>query len=535
MVAGVARWHVEAGGVESHADRVRPVVTGRTDTNVLSRLYSRSSSGPVCGDLPASVALTSAASRERGRPCAQGAAGGSRLGVGLPIVSSVSARASGVGVSRPLFVLISVMLLLVIPLVAPVPAQAASLKDQISAARKRQVALTKSIARQESLLQGLKSDQEATRNALRDTASHLKDINVDQKRVKRQIERATAALKRAEARHAVLVEDLRQTDYTLGLLEQELASGEKDLKARRQALGRRLAEAYRAENTTLLEQVFTAESFSDVISEASAYLAYGDQDARLAKAITEDQQALDTLRLLTTSTRLRTDQLRRATVDQQNEIQARRADLNAAKRRLAKLERKTKRIQARQQARFKALVRNAKQARRQYAKMKAAKAKLQRQIAAKVRAAQAAASRRYRGGVAPGGNGFFAWPARGTISGEFGCSSFAAYPPGHGCAHFHDGIDIANGTGTPIFAAGDGVVAFVGYRADGAFVVVMGHAGGLETVYGHMLPQYMVRVGQYVKKGTRIGSMGCTGFCTGTHLHWEVSKNFVPLNPRSFL
>ena len=79
--------------------------------------------------------------------------------------------------------------------------------------------------------------------------------------------------------------------------------------------GQRLAEAYRAENTTLLEQVFTAESFTDVMSQAYAYLAYGDQDAQMADDIAEDQQALDALRLVTTSTRLRTDQLRRATIE----------------------------------------------------------------------------------------------------------------------------------------------------------------------------------------------------------------------------
>ena len=54
-----------------------------------------------------------------------------------------------------------------------------------------------------------------------------------------------------------------------------------------------MAEAYRSQNTTLLEQVFTAKSFSDVLTDTSAYLSYGDQDAQLAAEIVEDQQALD--------------------------------------------------------------------------------------------------------------------------------------------------------------------------------------------------------------------------------------------------
>jgi murein DD-endopeptidase MepM/ murein hydrolase activator NlpD len=456
----------------------------------------------------------------------------------LTHVSSVEARAHQVGIIRPLVMLFALIALLAIPLAAPSSVEAASLKDQISAAKKRQNALSKSIGRQESLLNGLKSDQATTKAALRDTTKQLDNINVDQKRVKKQIGKALAALDRATERHTMLVDDLRQTDYTVGLLEQELASGEDDLKARRQALGQRLAEAYRAETSTLLEQVFTAESFSDALTETSAYLAYGDQDAQLAQAITEDQQALDTLRLLTTSTRLRTDQLRRDTIDTQNDIKARRDELNKAKRRLFKLEKKTERIEKAQEARYRQLVKNEKQARREYAKMRAAKASLQRKIAAKVRAVQAAASRRFggrSGGVKPGGKGFFAWPARGQISGEYGCSSFRAYPPGGGCAHFHDGIDIAGPTGTPVYSAGDGIVAFVGYRADGAYVVVIGHAGGLETVYGHLLARAFVRVGSVVRKGARIGSMGCTGFCTGPHVHWEVSRGFQTMNPRSFM
>ena len=436
--------------------------------------------------------------------------------------------------SRAFLAVLASVVLLTVPVAVPASVLGASLSDQIEAARQRQKDLAGSIARSESLLRDLRQDQALTESAIRETEQELDQINADLRKVRTQIERARAALERAVSRHDALVEELRQTDFTLGLLEQELASGEEDLKARRLALGQRLAEAYRAENTTLLEQVFTAESFTDVLSQASAYLAYGDQDAALAQEITRDQQALDTLRLLTASTRLRTDQLRRDTIEVQDEIKARRAELEAARTRLLKLERKTERIQRSQEARYHELVKNEKEAKRIMAKQIAAERALQARIAGLVRAAQAAAARRW--GVRPGsGNGFFDWPAAGTISGDYGCSSFAWYPPANGCAHFHDGIDIANGTGTPIYAPGDGVVAYVGYRADGAYVVVMGHAGGLESVLAHMLPNPVVSGGQFVKKGALIGYMGCTGFCTGPHVHWEVSRDFVTIDPRAYL
>ncbi len=417
---------------------------------------------------------------------------------------------------------------------APATAEAASLKDQISAAKGRQQELARSIGRQDALLRDIRTDQAVTRAALRDTSKRLAGINADQKRVRRQIDKAKAALARTEARHAVLLSDLRESDYTLGLLDGELRNAETDLKARRAALGLRLAEAYRTENTTLIEQIFTAESFSDVLTDASAYLSYGEQDAQLADQLVQDQQALDSLRLLTTATRLRTDQLRRETEDAADEILKRKQELDRADRRLRQLERKTKRIQDRQQDRYRALVKNEKQAKRIRAKQAAAKASLQRRISGMVRKAQAQAARR-SSGLGGSGNGRFIWPTRGTVTQNYGCTGYGLEPPRGSCPGFHDGIDIANAAGTPIRAAADGVVAFIGYRPDGAFVVVIGHAGGFETVYAHMLATYPVRRGQYVKRGQLIGKMGSTGYSTGNHLHWEVSKGFSTVNPRLYV
>jgi murein DD-endopeptidase MepM/ murein hydrolase activator NlpD len=123
------------------------------------------------------------------------------------------------------------------------------------------------------------------------------------------------------------------------------------------------------------------------------------------------------------------------------------------------------------------------------------------------------------------------------VTQEYGCTGFPLEPPRGSCAHFHSGIDIANGPGTPVRAADDGVVAFAGWNpydpSDPAFVVVIGHTGGYETYYGHLLPRYVVRAGQYVRKGKLIGYMGSTGNSTGTHLHWEVSRNGRTVDPRS--
>jgi murein DD-endopeptidase MepM/ murein hydrolase activator NlpD len=129
----------------------------------------------------------------------------------------------------------------------------------------------------------------------------------------------------------------------------------------------------------------------------------------------------------------------------------------------------------------------------------------------------------------------FAWPAHGRVTQPYGCTGFPLEPPRGSCAHFHDGIDIAAYQGAPIRAAATGVVAYVGWnpwdRGRRAFMVVIGHAGGFETLYGHLLPLRPVPAGRLVRKGEIIGYMGSTGHSTGPHVHWEVSRGFVTMDP----
>ncbi len=315
--------------------------------------------------------------------------------------------------SRLLVLLIVVAL--AIPAIAPASVGAASLKDQIAAAKERQAALSESIAKSERLVAQLKSEEAQTERDLQQTEEDLKDIRADQVAVKARITEVQERLDRIEARHAELVDEQRQTDFTLGLLEQELANGETDLAARRQALGLRLAEAYRSENTPLLQQLFTADSFSDVLTDTSAYLSYGEQDKQLALQIAQDQQALDSLRLLTTSTRLRTDQLRRETLDTQAKVVELREQLREAKQRLAQLEARTEKARERQKAAIARIAVNKKQAMAMVQKQQAARNQLMRSIQNKVAAMQARASAQF-GGVAPtGAAGRFDWPTRGSI------------------------------------------------------------------------------------------------------------------------
>ena len=99
---------------------------------------------------------------------------------------------------------------------------------------------------------------------------------------------------------------------------------------------------------------------------------------------------------------------------------------------------------------------------------------------------------------------------------------------------FHEGMDFAAETGTPIFATGNGVVERADNTASGyGNHIVVRHGFGYETLYGH-LSKYNCRAGQRVKRGDIIGYVGSTGRSEGSHLHYEVHKNNEVVNPLNF-
>ncbi|MEM9472198.1 MAG: peptidoglycan DD-metalloendopeptidase family protein [Pseudomonadota bacterium] len=96
----------------------------------------------------------------------------------------------------------------------------------------------------------------------------------------------------------------------------------------------------------------------------------------------------------------------------------------------------------------------------------------------------------------------------------------------------HTGIDFGAPRGTPIKAAGDGVVVHAGWRGSYGRTVVIKHAKKYSTLYAHMSKTAKLKKGQKVRQGQVIGYVGTTGRSTGPHLHYEVRKSGRPINPR---
>jgi len=121
-------------------------------------------------------------------------------------------------------------------------------------------------------------------------------------------------------------------------------------------------------------------------------------------------------------------------------------------------------------------------------------------------------------GAAPVATGGLVWPV----------------PAGSISQYYHAGhlaLDIAAPYGSQIVAAQGGTVTWAGWRNNGGgYVISINHGNGMTTVYNH-LGSVWVSPGQYVGAGQGIGGVGCTGICTGPHVHFEVIVNGVIDNP----
>jgi murein DD-endopeptidase MepM/ murein hydrolase activator NlpD len=122
------------------------------------------------------------------------------------------------------------------------------------------------------------------------------------------------------------------------------------------------------------------------------------------------------------------------------------------------------------------------------------------------------------------------WPLRTAINSHFGMRK----DPVTGEPEFHQGIDLAAKTGSPVHAPASGNVVFAGHDGGYGLSVKVQHAPELHTRYGH-LSKLTVRAGDFVQRGHVLGHAGNTGRSTGTHLHYEVVVAGRAVNPKAFL
>jgi murein DD-endopeptidase MepM/ murein hydrolase activator NlpD len=419
--------------------------------------------------------------------------------------------------------------------VAPVtPAHA----DELADAKAKQLALAKQISDQKAAVAQINAMQVDLNKQIASTKRELANINADLASVRKSIGQIVIKVAAVKKQYFALVARLQLLDNQLGNLTKEEARKRSDLGQRKAVLAERIRTAYDTDRTTILETFLSGGSFTDVISEVGYINDFAEQDKMLAEQIVRDTEALASIHQTVVATRGETVGLRVETEKQKAALDVQLKTLKEAQAYLKKLEKETARALSIQKSAYSTLIKN----KTNLAKAIATTAKAQKALSAEI--ANLVKKQYSLGNIPSQYNGTLKWPMAGTVSTEFGCSTYEGYGPGNGCAHFHNGIDVVagGGCGAKVRAAGDGRVGYIGWNyadgSDAAWIVVVVHSQDLQTWYAHMKANTYpggIQAGSVVTAGQIIGYEGNTGRSSGCHLHWMVEYNGSFRNPRLFV
>ncbi|MGZ8563916.1 MAG: murein hydrolase activator EnvC family protein [Candidatus Limnocylindria bacterium] len=431
--------------------------------------------------------------------------------------------------------IVLIALLMVGASIVPSPRDSAQAADPLADAKAEQKALETTLSAQRAALAGLKAKSAKLTNSLAAAKAQLAAVSAKYDRVNAQLEEVRGQVAEITARLADLRAQIAALDEQLAQLTAQIQLQSAELAGREALLEEHMRSAYERSQTSLLELILSSESLDSATSQVGYLLTISEQDQRLAGEIRELRESLRTKQ----DTAYRGRVALAATRDQADaEAQAlaeRQAELAAMEAELAKLKAAAETRQRQQaDALNAALEARGNVAAEVAAAEKAATA--QAQLVARLQAEEDA--RRQQ----PSAFGF-RWPEDAFhVTQNWGPTTFLLEGPytyrGTYYPHFHGGIDLANGCGTPIRAVGSGTVQASGrplWPWDSGYGVVISHGSGVLSWYWHLKAQVVVSPGQHVSFGQVIGYEGNTGNSTGCHLHFAINDHGIWENPRVYL
>ncbi len=353
-------------------------------------------------------------------------------------------------------------------------------------------------------LQGLNGQIIATRTQIRQLLDQEHALQAQIAAMDAQLASVQAQIDQESAKLVVLGQQVDQAKEQLAQKQAELAKHIADF-------GHRMRIMYKSGQVSGLELVFSAANFTDLMNRIFFFNDIVREDRRQLTELQKERAAIEAMKADLEAKQAEQAQVVKQIKDQKAQLQTVRDQRAAREQQIAAIE-----------AQFQ----------QQLAEMQAQRAALQEQIAALIRESYRARS-----------SGKWKWPMDGVITQGFGCTSypFEPYEPSCPSKHFHSGLDIAADYGTPVHAADGGIVhnftmgcswgsGLCGY---GRYVVIV-HAGGFTTLYGH-LSSWAVGDGVQVDKDTVIGYEGSTGNSTGPHVHFEMDLAGMPVDPLAYL
>lgn len=415
------------------------------------------------------------------------------------------------------------------------------------------VAFAGSIDEKQKELDGIKGNIKNTRGQIENVKGEQGDVSTQLANLEEDLKENKIQLEKVE-------KELKETKENIEATKKELQEAIEKAKVHKELMEERLCAMYMCSNTSYLEVIFEAKSFTDFL----------DRVVMVREIVSLDQQVLKEMQALKDEIEEKKEQLeeqeiavenkkaeivrKKETIErQQKEREALLAELKQQEQELeqnlAQLEKDSKDVEdaiKRYMAEQAEKERKRKeQERKQKEQERLERKKQQRQTTTTNRGGNSGSGQTDSGSSGGGSplpqdpapkytGGSMTWP----VPGYYSITSPYGYRihPISGTRKFHSGIDIAGGgiNGKNAVAAASGTVISAGTRGGYGNCVIIDHGGGISTLYAHG-SSILVSPGQSVRQGQPVLKVGSTGASTGPHLHFEVRKNGSPVNPMNYL
>jgi murein DD-endopeptidase MepM/ murein hydrolase activator NlpD len=355
------------------------------------------------------------------------------------------------------------------------------------------------IAGGNALGQNLQGKLNATQEKLSHVRGHAGILTTRISHESAQLDRLTSEVADLRNRAAAAAAELAQKQAELDQAQARLEALRQRLREAITILEQRLVAIYESNEPDLITVILQSHGFDDLLARTQYMRTLQDQDndivSRVRELRNEMQATVNAVRAA-----------RDAIAERKHELDVTRAKLKARTAQLATARRK-------QHA---TLVAVRKRQNDLEGDLSDISEKIAEQLASSAGALPA-------GPIRAAANGLI-WPVTGAVVSGFG-------PRWGG---FHEGIDIAVPTGTPIRASKSGTVRIAGAEGGYGNYTCIDHGGGLSTCYAHQ-ERILVSVGQQVAQAQVIGITDCTGHCFGPHVHFEIRFNGQAVDPLGYL
>ena len=372
-------------------------------------------------------------------------------------------------------------------------------------------ALEESIKEKKDAIAKVQEERKKLQSGLSDVKAMVKELEASKNSLSEYVKELDGQLIGVENKIQELKALIAEKEEEIAVTKAELEEAVEIEETQYEEMKTRIKFMYEKGNQFYVEMMLGASSFSDLLNKAEYIEAISAYDRQKLEEYQLNRELIEICKA---------------------ELEEEEAVLQEAKAAVEKEQANLETListKEREIVSYETDISNKEEAIRQYeadiAAENAVIAELERQVQEEMKLLNSANAPTYDGGM-------FKWPCPSytRISDEFGWRIH----PTLGIEKFHNGIDMAAPSGSPILAAYDGVVVASAYNSSMGNYIMINHGGGLYTIYMHASALY-VSAGQTVSMGDKIAAVGTTGRSTGNHLHFGVRLNGEYVNPNSYL